>query len=109
MVIGEQQRFLIALLTLEPEASTRFAEDHGLDVTTLHENEMVRKHIDEAIERDVNSQFARVEHIRNYAILPADFTTEGGELTPTLKIKRGPVNEKYAADITACYAAGQVL
>ncbi len=109
IVVGEQQRFLIALLTLEPDAAARFAEEHGLDVENLHEDPKVRSHIEEAIAKDVNPQMARVEHIRNFAILPNEFTTETGELTPTLKVKRNVVNDKYANDIAAAYEAGQVL
>lgn len=109
VVIGEKQRFLVALLTLEPEAAGRFATEHGLDVETLHEAPIVRTHIEECITTQVNPQMARVEHIRNFVVLPKDFSTDGGELTPTFKVKRNVVNEKYAAEIEAVYEAGQVL
>ena len=109
VVIGDQQRFLIALLTLDPEASERFAAEHRLDTTTLHENPVVRTRIEQAVTENVNPQMARVEQIRNFVILPNEFTTAGGELTPTLKVKRNVVNDKYANDIAACYEAGQVL
>ena len=109
VVVGEQQRFLVALLTLEPEAAARYASEHGLDVNTMHESDKVRAHIEAAITSSVNPQMARVEHIRNFVVLPNDFTTAGGELTPTLKVKRNVVNEKYAAQISAAYAEGQVL
>jgi len=109
VVIGEQQRFLVALLTLEPEAAGRFAEEHGLSVDGLHDAAEVRAHIEKAINADVNPLLARVEHVRNFVVLPNEFTTESGELTPTFKIKRNVVNEKYADEINALYEAGQVL
>jgi len=109
VVIGEQQRYLVALLTLEPEASARFAEEHGIDETGMADSPIVRAHLDKAISAEVNSQFARVEHVRNYTVLPHQFSIDGGELTPTLKVKRAPVSDIYAEQIDACYAAGQIL
>jgi len=109
VVIGEQQRYLVTLLTLEPEASARFAEEHGIDVAGMHDSPIVREHLDKAISADVNSQLARVEHVRNYTVLPHQFSVDTGELTPTLKVKRAPVSEIYAEQIDAVYAAGQVL
>lgn len=109
VVIGEQQRFLVALLTLEPEASSRLAVEHGLDADTMHDDPLVRTHLEEAITQQVNPQMARVEHIRNFVVLPRDFSTETGELTPTFKVKRKVVNEMYAEQIAAAYEAGQQL
>ncbi len=109
VVVGEKQRFLVALLTLEPEAAGRFADEHGLDKATMHESDVVRKHIEAAITKDVNPLMARVEHVRNFIVLPNEFTTAGGELTPTFKVKRNVVNEMYADQIAAVYEAGQVL
>ncbi len=109
VVIGEQQRFLVALLTLEPEASSRFASEHGLDTSSLHDDAVVRSHLEEAITKQVNPLMARVEHVRNFVVLPHEFSTETGELTPTFKVKRNVVNEMYAEQIAAAYAAGQLL
>ena len=109
VVVGEQQRFLVALLTLEPEAAARYASEHGLDASTMHESDNVRQHIEAAITSSVNPQMARVEHIRNFVVLPNEFTTAGGELTPTLKVKRNVINEMYAGQIAAAYEQGQVL
>ena len=109
VVIGEKQRFLVALLTLEPEAAGRFAAEHGLDADTMHEDPTVRAHLEDCINKQVNPLMARVEHIRNFAVLPTEFSTGGGELTPTFKVKRNVVNEKYAEVIDATYEAGQLL
>lgn len=109
VVVGEQQRFLIALLTLEPEASGRFAEEHGVDHAALHDDPTVRTHLESAITKEVNPLMARVEHIRNFVILPREFSTETGELTPTFKVKRNVVSDMYADEIAATYQAGQLL
>lgn len=109
VVVGEQQRFLIALLTLEPETAARFAEEHGLQVADLPSSPQVRTFLEEAIVSQVNPLMARVEHIRNFVVLPHEFSTETGELTPTFKVKRNVVNEMYAEQIAETYAAGQAL
>jgi long-chain acyl-CoA synthetase len=63
----------------------------------------VRREIDEHLER-VNRRFARVEQVKKIEILPRDLSQEGGELTPTMKVKRAVVAEKYAPQIEALYA-----
>ncbi len=107
--VGEQQRYLVALITLDPEASQRFADEHGLDTGALVDDPKLRDHLENEIPAQVNAHFARVEHIRNFVVLPHEFSVETGELTPTFKIKRAVVNEMYASEISATYAAGQIL
>ncbi|MEM7801590.1 MAG: AMP-binding protein [Chloroflexota bacterium] len=107
--IGEQQRYLIGLVTLEPEAAKRFADEHGLDVNNLHNEQKLKDRLMEDIKAEVNSHFARVEHIRNIVVLPNDFSVESGELTPTFKIKRAVVNKMYEPQIVACYEEGQKM
>ncbi|NNE96629.1 MAG: long-chain fatty acid--CoA ligase [Acidimicrobiales bacterium] len=107
--IGEQQRYLTALITLEPEAAKRFAEANNEDVSNLHTSEALRAHFEAEIAAKVNNQFARVEHVRNFRILPHEFTVESGELTPTFKIKRAVVNEMYSAEIAKVYDMGQAI
>ena len=109
VVCGDQQRFLISLLTLDPEAAARFAEERGLDTATMHEDPAVRNYITDRITEQVNPQLARVEQVRNFKILPNEFTTATGELTPTLKVKRNVVNDMYASDIAETFAAGQEM
>jgi long-chain acyl-CoA synthetase len=103
VVIGENRRYLTALLTLDPEGANKFAAEHGISGQELHTHpkllEVIQKNIDEI----VNSQFARVEQVRDFRILPRDFTVEDGELTPTLKIKRRIVNENFSDAIESMY------
>jgi long-chain acyl-CoA synthetase len=104
VVIGERRKFLSALITLEPEAIQQFAEANNLEGQELHTNPLVIAEIQRGIDEVVNPQFARVENIRKFTILPRNFTVEDGELTPTLKIKRRVVNEHFAEDIEGMYA-----
>ena len=103
VVIGEQRRFLTALITLEPEAAQRFAEEHHLEGQTLHEHATLIDHLQKEIDEKVNVHFARVEQVRGFRVLPRDFTVEDGELTPTLKIKRRIINENFSNEIEAMY------
>ncbi|MFL5318660.1 MAG: long-chain fatty acid--CoA ligase, partial [Myxococcaceae bacterium] len=106
MVIGERRNFLSALLPLDPEKIPSFAKEHGLP-SNPHELVRDRRFLEllqRKIDEDVNSKVARFEHIRKFHVLPEDFTTEGGELTPTMKVKRKVVEKKYAAEIDAMYA-----
>ncbi|TNE84336.1 MAG: long-chain fatty acid--CoA ligase [Deltaproteobacteria bacterium] len=102
VVIGDRRKFLSALVTLDEEAVARFKEQHGLS-GAIHDSAEVRAEIDKAVEA-TNAQFARVEHIRKYTVLPRNFTVEDGELTPTLKIKRRIIHDHFADEIEAMYA-----
>ncbi len=104
VIIGEQRKFLSALITLEPEATQRFADAHGLEGTELHDNPVVIAEIQRGIDEEVNPQFARVENVRKFTILPRNFTVEDGELTPTLKIKRRIINDHFSDQIEGMYA-----
>lgn len=103
VVIGEKRRFLTALITLDPDAATQFAQQHGLEGKTLHEHPKLVEHLQKEIDEKVNSLFARVEHVRSFRVLPRDFTVEDGELTPTLKIKRRIINDHFSEAIESMY------
>ncbi len=105
VVIGEQRRFITALLTLDPEAATAFAQANGLEGQALHTHPTMIAHLQQEIDTKVNPLFARVEQVRQFRILPRDFTIEDGELTPTLKIKRRVINEHFASEIESMYEA----
>jgi len=103
VVIGEQRRFISALITLDPDAVVRFAQEHGLEGKTIHDHPIMLEAMQKGIDEHVNSHFARVEQVREFRILPRDFTVEDGELTPTMKIKRRIINENFADAIESMY------
>ncbi len=107
--IGDDRRFITALLTLEEEAAQRFADANNLAVDDLPKSDKLRETLQKEITEKVNSEFARVEQVRNFIVLPHDFSVETGELTPTFKIKRAVVNKMYAKEIDACYEEGQLM
>ena len=106
VVIGDARKFLSALVTLSPEddAVKAFASENGIALDKLHESEKVREYVQKHVDESVNPQFARVEHVRKFTILPRDFTIDDNELTPTMKIKRKFVNQNWANEIEAMYA-----
>jgi long-chain acyl-CoA synthetase len=66
------------------------------------------EYLDGQIEQRVNSALARFEKIKRFAIVPCDFSVEGGELTPTMKVRRAVVEQKYADVIESLYLAGTI-
>jgi long-chain acyl-CoA synthetase len=105
VVIGDRRPYLVALITLDPEEAATFASEHGLgdDVAALADNAEVRDSIQAHID-EINQKFARVEQVKKFEILPHDLSQEGGELTPTLKVKRNIVAEKYEPQVEKLYA-----
>lgn len=97
LVHGNTRNFCSALITLNEEEIEKWAEDNSLAGTSIEElasNEKVRGLIEPLI-TELNGELARYETIKKFAILPADFTQETGELTPTMKVKRKVVEAKY--------------
>jgi len=94
---------LSALLTLDEEATSRFAQEYGLEGTELHKHPKVIAEIQRGIDEEVNPLFARVENVRKFTILPRNFGIDTGELTPTLKIKRRVINENFKEEIESMY------
>lgn len=105
VVIGEGRPYLTALFTLDAEELTRWASARGKLVTpeALADDPDVHDVIAAAVAR-VNASHARVEQIKRWRILPRDFTVAAGELTPTLKVKRAVVAERYRDAIEELYA-----
>jgi long-chain acyl-CoA synthetase len=105
VVIGDRRPYLVALLTLDPEEAEGFAKEANLaaDAEALAENEQIRASIQAHLDQ-VNAKLARVEQVKKFRILPQDLSQAGGELTPTLKVKRNVVTDKYADEIEALYA-----
>jgi long-chain acyl-CoA synthetase len=102
VVIGDRRPYLIALITLDPDEVPKFAEEHGLAPDAVADSEQMRVEVQGAVDH-VNEDYGRVEQIKKFKILPEDLTQEQGTLTPTLKVKRNVVNEKFTGDIEALY------
>src|SRR4051795_2562058 len=103
---ADRRPYPVALITLDPEEIVHFAREHELpeDVASLHAHPEVVELIQGELDR-VNENYARVEQIKRFFILDHDLSQETGELTPTLKVKRNVVNEKYASEFDALYAS----
>ena len=105
VVIGDRRPYLVALITLDPEEAPALAQQLGLDgadLPTLAEEESVRAEVQKAID-EVNALVGPVEQIKRFEILDHDLSQETGELTPTLKVKRNVVHEKYADLVDRIY------
>ncbi len=105
MVVGDQQPFIAAVVTIDPEEWPRFAERHGKtgSIADHTDDPDLVAAVQVAVD-DANQAVSRAESIRTFRILPGDFTIETGELTPTLKVKRRVIGEKYAEVIAGIYA-----
>jgi len=103
VVIGEQRRYLTALITLDPAAANKFASENNISGQEVHTHPKLLETIQKGIDEQVNPQFARVEQVRDFRVLPRDFTVEDGELTPTLKIKRRIINQNFETEIESMY------
>ena len=91
-------------MTLDPEEAAAYAKEHDLpdDPEALASNADVKAEIEAHVD-EINEKFARVEQVKKIEILPHDLSQEGGELTPTLKVKRAVVADKYDDRIEALY------
>lgn len=105
LIIGDQQRYIVALISLDAETLKAFAKEHSIAVDSyedLTKSKKVHQHIKSAI-ANANAELASFETIKKFYIVPQDFTVEGGELTPSMKKKRRVIEEKYAAEINKLY------
>jgi long-chain acyl-CoA synthetase len=102
---GDQRPYPVVLITLDEEEMPQFASEHGLpgDIASLATAPEVRSLIQQEIDR-ANAKYAQVEQVKKFAILDHDLSQATGELTPTLKVKRNIVNEKYAELFDSLYA-----
>ena len=103
VVIGDRRKFLTVLLTLDLEATARFFKERGLPGSTQgeHHPDIVAE-VQRAVDA-VNADLARVEQVKKFRILPRPFGIDTGELTPTLKVKRRVIAEKFGPEIEAMY------
>ncbi|UPK62440.1 long-chain fatty acid--CoA ligase [Rhodococcus pyridinivorans] len=105
VAIGNDRPYNVALLALDPDALAVFAEQHGLSGTheELTRHPVVLESIAKSVE-EANTKLSRVEQIKKYKVLPTIWEPSGDELTPTMKLKRKPIDAKYAEEIDKLYA-----
>ncbi|ANN16498.1 long-chain fatty acid--CoA ligase [Amycolatopsis orientalis] len=106
MVVGDQRPFIGALITIDEEYFPAWKSQHGkpsdATVSDLADDAELRAEIQQAVDQ-ANSAVSQAEAIKKFTILTKDFTEAGGEITPSLKLKRNIVNKNYANDIEALY------
>jgi long-chain acyl-CoA synthetase len=106
VAIGDRRPYNVALIVLDPEVGEAFAKEHGIadgSIAALSRDERVRETVAAAID-EANSHLSRVEQIKKFLIVPEEWEAGGDELTPTMKLKRRPIERKYAEEIEALYA-----
>jgi long-subunit acyl-CoA synthetase (AMP-forming) len=104
--VGDDRPYNVALITLDPDAAPAFAEQRGLaggSLEALAAERGVMEEVAAGVERG-NEQLARVEQVKRFRLLPGEWLPGGDELTPTMKLKRRPIERKYAAEIEDLYA-----
>ncbi|WP_432479806.1 AMP-dependent synthetase/ligase [Nocardioides sp. GXQ0305] len=104
LVVGDGRPFIGALVTIDPEAFATWADSHGKTGTVADHTEDpdLRAAIEEAVE-EANGAVSKAESIRRFAVLPHDWTEEGGQLTPSLKLRRAVVIGQSRHEIDALY------
>jgi long-chain acyl-CoA synthetase len=105
LVFGEARNFCVALIALDADVTASWAAEQGVIVASYEElvkSPAVRDLIDEHVGR-LNAELNRWETIKKWALLERDLTVEGGELTPSLKVKRGMVAERYKELLDSFY------
>ena len=106
MVYGDRRPFPIALVTLNADELSKFAREKGIlspDPSAVVKHPAVVERVKRTID-EKNTDLQSYAKVKKFAILPGDFSQEGGELTPTLKVKRKVVAEKHRVVIETLYA-----
>ena len=105
--VGDDRPYNVALIVLDPDVGARPSpsrrESRTLSLESLASEEAILEEVAAAVERG-NADLSRVEQIKRFKLLPADWQPGGDELTPTMKLKRRPIERKYAAEIEEMYA-----
>ena len=105
MVIGDKRKYLTALIVPSFDALKKYASEHGISYSTIEDlvsNDDIYKLVDSEVQK-LTSSLARFEQVKKFTLMPQEFTIEAGELTPTLKVKRKVVTQKYADIIEKMY------
>ncbi len=104
--VGDDRPFNVALIVLDPDAAPVFAQQEGIEDDSLESlagEQAILEEVAAAVERG-NADLARVEQIKRFKVVAAEWEAGGDELTPTMKLKRSPIERKYAAEIEELYA-----
>jgi long-subunit acyl-CoA synthetase (AMP-forming) len=105
IAVGDRRPYIVALVVLDPDGAGAWARDHGVGecaLAPLAGDESVRAEVAGAID-EANSHLSRVEQVKRFSILPEDWLPGGDELTPTMKLKRRPIEAKYADVLGGLY------
>ncbi len=106
VAVGDGRKFISVLVVLDPQVTPGWAKAHGVDAgppDQLVENPVIIGEVRRALQQ-ANTHLSRVEQFKRFTILPAEWSPESEELTPTMKLKRRVINTKYAPQIEAMYA-----
>ena len=105
VMYGDRKPFPVAMITLDPEEIVPWAQEQGLpeDIESLAEHEKVHEMVQAELDR-ANSNYARVEQIKKFTILDHDLSVETGELTPSLKVKRNVIYDRYGDLFESLYS-----
>jgi long-subunit acyl-CoA synthetase (AMP-forming) len=106
VAIGDRRPYNVALITLDPDFAPGWAKKNGIEAGDLAElagDERVIAAIQEGVDA-ANERMARVEQIKKFKLLPVDWLPGGDELTPTMKLKRKPIGDKYDGEIEELYS-----
>jgi long-chain acyl-CoA synthetase len=106
IAVGDGRPYNVALVVLDPDFAPGWAAKNGLEsrpFEELAEQERTVAAVQEAVDT-ANAKMSRVEQIKKFAVLPGDWLPGGDELTPTMKLKRRPIVDKYEAEIEGLYA-----
>jgi long-chain acyl-CoA synthetase len=104
--IGNARPYNVALIVLDPDYAPVWAKQNGLDGKSIEElagEQKVRDAVQAAVDQ-ANAKLSRVEQIKKFTILPEQWEPGGDELTPTMKLKRKPIDQKYAEQVEALYS-----
>ncbi|HEX9031230.1 MAG TPA: AMP-dependent synthetase/ligase [Streptosporangiaceae bacterium] len=106
LAFGDRRKFVVALLTLDGEVAPAWARARGIEASSLAElaeEPLVLEAVGKAVDA-ANEQLARVQQVKQWRLLPVEWTAESEELTPTFKLKRRIIHDKYADVIDSLYA-----
>jgi long-chain acyl-CoA synthetase len=105
-VIGDNKPFISALLVLDSEVAPAWAKQHGIDagggLAALAGNDEILAEVEKEV-AEANQRFSQVERVKKWTLLHDEWLPDSEELTPTMKLKRRGIHQKYDAEIAAIY------